>query len=96
VSSGSCSDKKVKFLKKQQSNKPFCLVKRLVASAKGFLSWNEKKKNNRKKRSMWGFTLLKKLGALTGPSWLYFCNLDISCHSCGLCAAVSHCSAPCF
>jgi len=56
-----------------------------------------KKEKKTERREVCEILLLRKPGTLTGPSWLYFCNLDMFfCHGCGLYAAVSHCGAPYF
>ena len=78
VSSGSCSDEQVKL--KKQSNKTFCLVKRLVTSAKGFLSWNEEKRKRIQKEEKYVRFLLEETGAhLPVHHGHIFCNLDMDC-----------------
>jgi len=50
------------FTKKQQSNEPFCLVKRLVTSAKGLLSWNEEKRKRQHKEEKYVRFLIEETG----------------------------------
>jgi len=88
------------FTKKQQSNKPFCLAKRLIMSAKGFLSWNEEKRKRKQKEEKYVRFLIEETG-LHLPGSIMVVSFVIwtwiFCHEgCGLCAAVSHCGAPCF
>ena len=72
--------KPVKFYKKTTIKRTFCLVKRLVTSAKGFLSWNEEKRKRQQKEEKYVRFLLEETGThLPVHHGRIFCNLDMDC-----------------
>ncbi len=90
--------KPVKFYKKTTIKWTFSPCK----EASNFCQTNypemkKKGKDNRKKRTMWDFWLKKLVRTYQSIMVIFFVIWTwIFCHGCGLCAAVSHCSVPCF